>query len=512
MYLTQGIHRTLQQDPGRISTVFGDRVRTVAESVDRIARLGGALRGIGVREGDRVAMLALNSDRYHEYLLATWWIGAIAVPVNIRWAPAEIVYCLNDSGARVLLVDELFAGHVPFLEGAVDVVVHCSDGPAPEGMLGYEELLAKTDPVEDLRIGGDATAGIFYTGGTTGEPKGIKLSHANLVMNALGGQAYAHVSSPTGRLLHAAPMFHVAALTSWVGQNTAGGTHVIIPFFDPPAVLKAIEEHRVTTVVLVPVMIQMLLDHPELPGHDLSSCRDILYGASPMPQALLERAMAAFPDSGFVQIYGLTETGAVATMLTQEDHLEKSLIRSAGRAAPHVDVVIAGPDDREVPRGTVGEILLRGDNVMTGYWNKPQETAEALRDGRLHTGDIGYLDDQGFLFIVDRIKDVIVSGGENVYSTEVENALCRHPSVAACAVIGVPDKDWGERVHAVVVLRPESAATADEIRTYAKTLIAGYKAPRTVEFAESLPISAAGKVLKRELRKPYWEGEERGVN
>jgi acyl-CoA synthetase (AMP-forming)/AMP-acid ligase II len=257
-------------------------------------------------------------------------------------------------------------------------------------------------------------------------------------------------------------------------------------------------------------MLQMLVDHPELPAHDMSSLSKMLYGASPISEALLDRVMKALPWTALTQGYGMTELSPLATVLPPEDHTGARL-RSAGKAASITELRIADEDDREVPRGTVGQILVRGGQVMQGYWRKPEETEAALRGGWMHTGDAAYMDDEGYIFIVDRVKDMIVSGGENVYSAEVENAVARHPAVAMCAVIGVPDADWGERVHAVVVLKPEASATAEEIRDHTKTLIAGYKAPRSVEFVDALPISGAGKVLKRELREKYWSDSDRNV-
>jgi acyl-CoA synthetase (AMP-forming)/AMP-acid ligase II len=258
-------------------------------------------------------------------------------------------------------------------------------------------------------------------------------------------------------------------------------------------------------------MIQLLVDHPDIGRHNLSSLRGVVYGASPIPQPVLERAMKAFPSASFTQAYGMTELAPVATMLSPADH-EAGRLRAAGRAAPHAEVRVVDPDDAEVPAGTVGEIIVRGGHVMQGYWNSPDETAHALRGGWMHTGDGGYLDEQGYLYVVDRLKDMIVSGGENVYSAEVENAVARHPAVAQCAVIGVPDPDWGERVHAVVVLHPGATLTAAELREHAKTLIAGYKAPRSMEIAGALPLSGAGKVLKRELRQKYWDAGDRQVH
>ena len=517
MYLTQGLHRALQQTPDAVMTVCGDRQRTFGEVADRVARLAGALRGLGVADGDRVAILALNSDRYLEYILAVPWAGGVINPVNIRWSPAEIVYSFADSGTRVLLVDDAYAPTVAALrEGHPDLatVIHCGDGPTPEGLLSYEELVAGSEPVEDARRNGDQLAGLFYTGGTTGFPKGVMLSHTNMLASALGTAAkgVALTLGPDTRYLHAAPMFHIADMVGTVGTILVGGQHVHIPAYDPVKVMAAVQAHGVTESLLIPVMIQVLVDHPQLADHDMSSLRTVMYGGSVISQAVLERAMKALPGAAFTQAYGMTELAPIATLLTPTDHLNPDLLRSGGRAAPHTEVRIVDEGGREVPRGTVGEVAVRGANVMLGYWDKPEETAAALRDGWMHTGDGGYMDDAGYVFIVDRMKDMIVTGGENVYSAEVENAVAKHPAVAACVVIGVPDAEWGERVHAVVVLKPGQTTTAEELREHAKTMISGYKAPRTAEFVEALPLSGAGKILKRELRARYWGDAGRQVN
>ena len=464
--------------------------------------------------GDRVAILALNSDRYSEFLLAVPWADAVFVPVNTRWAAAEISYSLAECGTRVLLVDDTFAPAVPALREAcpgLGTVIYCGEGPPPAGMAGYEDLLAQASPVPDARRGGDALAGIYYTGGTTGSPKGVMLSHANLLTSALGAAATGHFCEAGGRMLHAAPMFHLADGAAWAGQTLVGGTHVIVRAFEPGAVLGAFSEHQVTSVLLVPTMIGMLVNHPDAGGYDLSSVRHIIYGASPISEPVLEAAMKLFRNAGFTQAYGMTELSPVATLLTPGDHADPVRRRSAGRAAPHAEVRVVDEAGNEVPRGTVGEIVCRGAHVMLGYWNQPGATAQAVRNGWMHTGDGGYMDEDGYVYIVDRIKDMIVTGGENVYSVEVEKTLAQHPAVEACAVIGVPDESLGERVHAVVVLRPGESATAGDLRDFCKRHIAGYKAPRSAEFTDALPLSGAGKVLKRELRKPYWAGRDRAV-
>jgi acyl-CoA synthetase (AMP-forming)/AMP-acid ligase II len=514
MYLTQSLHRNVQQTPDLPATVFGDRVFTWAESGERIARLAAGLSSMGVVAGDRVGILALNSDRYHEVLLATWWIGGVVNPVNVRWSAAEIAYSLEDCDTRVLFVDDAFTPLVAAVQAAapsVATLVHCGEQAVPEGLLGYDSLL-EHGTVEDAHAGGDDLAGIFYTGGTTGFPKGVMLSHTNLVTSALGSCATGSFVKPGGTLLHAAPMFHLADLAAWNGRNLLGGTNVMIPSFTPAGVIDAISGHGVTDALLVPTMIQMLVDSPDLQGADLSTFEQVVYGASPISEGLLERVRRMLPHVKLTQAYGMTELSPVATMLGPEDHADPVRRTSAGKAAPHSEVKVVDLDGNEVPRGEVGEIVVTGAHVMLGYWNKKEETEAALVDGWMHTGDGGRMDANGYVYVVDRIKDMIVSGGENVYSAEVENAVTTHASVASCAVIGVPDPEYGERVHAVIVLLPGADLTLEELREHTKERIAGYKAPRSLELVEALPLSGAGKVLKRELRKQHWGDADRAVN
>ncbi|MET0903486.1 MAG: long-chain-fatty-acid--CoA ligase [Acidimicrobiales bacterium] len=513
MYITQGLHRSLLETPDRLATTCGDRQRTFAELGDRVARLADALHTLGVASGDRVAILSLNSDRYLEYLFGVPWADAVLNPINTRWSAQEVAYCLNDSDSRVLLVDDAMAPHVPELREQcpqLRTVVHAGDGAAPDGTLAYEDLLAAAAGIPDVRRGGDSLAGLFYTGGTTGFSKGVMLSHRNLVTSAMGCTATGEFMSVGGTYLHAAPMFHAADQAGTFGASLVGAAHVIVPGFDPKVVLDAIAVHGVTDALLVPTMIQILVDHPDVAQYDLSSWRNLAYGGSAIAEAVLERAKQTLPNVRLMQAYGMTELSPVTTLLRFADH-QGARIRSAGRAAPHSEVRILDTDGNEVPRGTVGEICSYGGHVMLGYWNKPDETAAAIRNGWMHSGDGGYMDDEGFVYVVDRIKDMIVTGGENVYSAEVEQAVALHPAVAACAVIGIPDTEWGESVHAVVVLAPGATATPEELREHCKSLIAGYKAPRSAEFVDALPLNGAGKVLKRDLRAPYWEGIDRNV-
>lgn len=511
MYLTQALHRAVQQHPDRIAVRFGDRQQSFAGFSGRVARLAGALQNLGMQAGDRVAILSLNSDRYLEYHMAVPWAGGVLNPCNIRWSAAEILYSLEDSGSTILLVDETFrplAEQFRHESTTLREVIYCGDGDVPAGMLGYEGLLAAASPVPDAVRRGEDLAGIFYTGGTTGFPKGVMLSHNNLCSAALAIHSEG-LAEPGGTYLHAAPMFHLADMGFSMVHWIAGNTHAIYPAFNPEGVLDALERDRVTHVLLVPTMIQMMVDHPAMQKpRDLGALKTIVYGASPIAEAVLERAMAVLPGVGFVQAYGMTELAPLATVNPAYYHTvegrKHGKLRAAGRAGHCVELRIVDAFHQEVPRGTVGEVVVRGPNVMQGYWNKPDLTAAAVRDGWMHTGDGAWMDEDGFIFIVDRLKDMIISGGENVYSGEVENALAQHPTVASCAVIGVPSDQWGETVHAVVVCKPGGKVSADELIAHCKTLIAGYKCPRSVEFTDALPLSGAGKVLKTTLREPFW--------
>ena len=518
MYLTQNLHRSVQQHPDRIAVRWGDKTRTFGEFADRVARFAGALQKLGVHSGDRVAMLSLNSERYLEYQMAVPWAGAVLNPCNIRWSPAEILYSLEDSGSTVLMVDETFKGMVAQFRRESTTLrefIYCGDGDTPEGMHNYETLVAQTVPVVDALRRGNDLAGIFYTGGTTGFPKGVMLSHNNLCSSGLAVRAEG-LARPGGTYLHAAPMFHLADMGLAFPHWVEGNTHSIIPAFDPAKVLDTIEQHRVTNLCLVPTMIQMMLDHPSMgPQRDLSSLRTVFYGASAVPDALLLRAQKAIPQAEVFQGFGMTELSPVGTILPSsylsEENRHLGKLGCSGLATFCTEANIVDGEGNEVPRGTVGEIIVRGPNVMMGYWNKPELTAAALRNGWMHTGDGGRMDQEGFVTVVDRLKDMIKTGGENVFSAEVENALAKHPAVMMSAVIAIPDPQWGEAVHAVVVLRPGQTATADDIVAHCKTLIAGYKSPRSVEFLDALPMTGAGKILKTKLREPFWQGRERAV-
>ncbi len=508
MYMTQCLQRTLQQNPDHTATVFADRRQTYRQFGDRVARLAGALQRLGMAAGDRVGMLAFNSDRYLEYIMGVWWGGGVLNPVNIRWNVAEIVYSLDDCATAILIVDEHFAVMAECIRKTAQRVpqfIYAGEGEVPPGMLGFEQLIEQATAVEDAGRGGDDLACIMYTGGTTGLPKGVMQSHLNLWSACMPRM----VDMPPirgGRLLHVAPLFHIAGMARALIQFLAGESHVLVSGFDALEVLQVIERERVTETLLVPTMILALLAHADFERYNLSSLKRLTYGASPSAGDMVEQVLARLPDLELSHSYGLTEACPVVSSNLPWNHTAEArksgLSRSVGRGGLGVNVKIVDPQGHEVPRGTVGEIIVRGPNIMLGYWNRPEETARALRDGWLYTGDAAYMDEQGYLFIVDRLKDMIVTGGENVYSAEVEHVLARHPAVALSAVIGVPHERWGEAVHAVVVLKPGAEVDEGQLRLHCREFIAGYKCPKSVEFRAELPLSAAGKVLKRELRKP----------
>ena len=518
LYLTQGVHRALRHASESCATVMGARRRTWGQFRDRVARLAAGLVAHGLERGDRVAVISLNSDWYIETYMAIWWAGGVVVPANTRWALPEHLYALQDSESRFLIVDENFTSLVaPLTEQVpISVTFFLGEGEVPAGTFSTEALIAENDPMADACGHDDDLAGLFYTGGTTGRSKGVMLSHRSLISSSLCSRATLRAGDD-GIVLHSPPMFHLADAAMIINTTMVGGTHVVVPFFSPENVANAIVAERVTDILLIPTMFAMLGEYVATRTLDFSTVRLVSYGGSAISETLLQQAMELFPNAQFRQAYGQTELSPTATILTPEFHYRsaggKSYLRSAGRAMIGIDIKIVDEDLNEISTEQVGEILVRSPGAMLGYWKQPELTRQTIVDGWVRTGDAGYLDDEGFLYVVDRVKDMVVSGGENVFSAEVENALSAHPAVAECAVIGVPDDKWGERVHAIIRLKPDAAATAEDLVAHCRTLIAGYKCPRSVELrVEPLPLSAAGKILKTDLRKPYWAEGARGVN
>ena len=504
--------------------VDGPVRRTWREVHDRLCALATGLEQLGVAKGDRVAVLAHNSGDHLEAWLGLPAHGRVINDLNLRLALPELAFMVDDCECAALLVDDEhlevgreLMGLCPSLRRLVYIG---SEPEPPADAIPWDELL-QGPAVPFPEFDEDTLAAIVYTGGTSGKPKGVMLSHRNLMANAKQFTiACGHVRSD--RYLHAAPMFHVADTSQTFAMTWAAGTHVIIPGFRADAVAETIERERITLTLLVPTMIGMLMDHIEETPCDLSSLRLLMYAASPMPKETQRRAMALL-DCEFTQMYGMTEAAPLVTQSTADDHRRGaageeayvSRLDSAGAEVVGVQCEVRDPQTGEpLPPGEPGEIWVRGPNVMLGYWKREEETRAVLTpDGWYRSGDMAYADEHGYLYIVDRLKDMIISGGENVYCIEVELALYGHPGVAECAVFGVPDPRWGERVHAVVV--PRAAVELDEevLILHVRAQIAPYKVPRSIEIRdEALPKSGAGKILKRDLRDPYWTGQERQVH
>jgi long-chain acyl-CoA synthetase len=503
-----------------VAVIDGKYRATLKEHTARVLGLCRGLANLGFGKADRFAVMALNSHAYVELYHAAYLGAGVINPLNLRLAGKELDYILRDSGTEVVFVDATFAKlirHAMDLGGAeckVRKVVLIGDpGPdTPSYDLRYEDLVRTTEPLVPEEPEEEDPVVLMYTGGTTGLPKGVLLSQRAEMLNAY--HVMIRVGCQPDVSLLQTPMFHAASMVGVLCAPLGGGTLVTMPTFSPAETMRLIEEHKVTLTMMVPTMIGMMMQHPEFRPERLRSLRILTYGASPMPEAILGKLLDWFPALGIQQGYGMTESASVLTFLTTEDHKAGGQrLRSAGRAVTGVELSIQDATGKLLPAGEIGEVCARSGNFMMGYWKKEDATREAFRDGWYHTGDAGYLDEGGYLFLVDRVKDMIVSGGENVYSAEVESAISTHAAVAQVAVIGVPHDLWGEQVHAIVVLRAGATATAEQIQEHCRANIAGYKVPKSVEFRhEPLPLSGAMKVLKRELREPYWKGRERRIN
>lgn len=510
MLATHGLRRAARVRGDFPGIEFEGVTRSWATVEDRVARVAAGLRALGLQRGDRVAVLSENSGAFFEIYWAAPWADLIMASLNTRWAVPEMIAALQDCGASALVVDAAFAPLAEQLVKACPSVRHViyagSDAAAaPSGARDYEALVAENAPLADQERGGSEVVHLFYTSGTTGQSKGAMLTSDNVFFAGLMIASPFALSAHTNALC-VMPMFHVGAGTFLVGLTFAASGIVIARRFDAADALKTIAERRITHSVLVPAMINQMLNAPKVESYDLTCMERLIYGASPMPPALLNRAMEKMPGVGFNQGYSMTETTATGACLLPQDHQPDGpfahRMHSVGQPIAGNDLEIRDPSGKVLPPCEVGEVCIRGPGLMAGYWNKPAETAAAVKDGWLHTGDAGKLDADGYLYIVDRIKDMIITGGENVYSAEVENAIFAHPSVAECAVIGLPDEKWGERVTAILHLKPESALTESDLIAHCRTMIGGYKVPRQVIFsADPLPRSGTGKILKPLLRQ-----------
>lgn len=491
----------------------GERL-AYGELVQRARRVAAALAAC-TAPGDRVALLELNSPAFLEVVLGATEASCVPVPINTRLAGPEIAYIINNAEARILFVG---ADHYAVVESIVDqlrqdmlIIALQGDHPGWVDFPAWRDAGAAGGTPRAPRDDDDLTQ--LYTSGTTGHPKGAfhSLRQWHDWIRICRESRWGRYDAATTMLV-VMPMFHIAALGTALLALVQGARVVMLRRFDPGRALEAIETERVTDTLLAPAVLHALLAHPDFARHDLSSLTSICYGAAPMPPSVLEQ-LRARTSCKLVQVYGMTENLGLSTSLGSAEH-DPALgkLASCGRPYAGTALRVVDAEGRELPRGETGEIVVRGPTTFKGYWRDPEATAAALRDGWLHTGDAGYLDEDGFLFILDRVKDMIISGGENIYPVEVENALCSHPGVAEAAVIGVPDERWGEAVKAVVVLKPGTTLQAAELIAFARERIAGYKTPRTVEFVPALPRNATGKLLRRALREPYWAGQARRVH
>ncbi|MBI1731563.1 MAG: long-chain-fatty-acid--CoA ligase [Gammaproteobacteria bacterium] len=492
--------------PHKPAFIMGEVRRTWAEVDARVTRLAHALSDAGLRAGDRVAVLLPNCPEYFEIYFGCARAGVIAVPLNYRLTARELTQILSHAEPALLVVGAEYLPQARELKKLLPAVRRywvLGEGSL-DGAGNYRQLLsaAGTGPVHALRADTDPCA-IFYTSGTTGLPKGAMVSHLNLEMNGYN-QMIADASRHDDINLVSTPIYHVGAVFVAVTYMMLGCAQVIVPRFEPGLWLQTTAASRATVALLIPTMINAVLHHPGCDQTDLSALRLIFYGGGPMPPAVLERAMKRL-HCGFTQGYGLTET-LEATFLTSQDHvlggtaLQQKRLGSAGREAVGAEVRIVDDAGRDLGVNEIGEILVRSRSVIAGYWNMPDETRQAIRERWFHTGDLGYLDEERYLFLVDRKKDMVVSGGVNIYSKEIEAVLYQHPAVLEAAIIGLPDEEWGESVTAVIAKKPGSEVSAAEITEHCRATLAGYKKPRRVFFLPELPKNPSGKILKRELR------------
>jgi len=503
MVLGEVATRWAHKAPDQIAFVVGEEQYTYAQFNTRVNLLANALLNLGIQRGDKVSLLMMNCVEIMEGYFATAKIGAVAVPNNFRLAAGELAYQINQSDSKVLVYQDTFDEIVEAIRSEVTDVQHyirISENTT-EKSYNYEDLLsASTSGEPGVYVDDDDPVYIMYTSGTTGQAKGIVITHKNVLMERINSTFELGIGS-SDRGLVVPPLFHTGAAAFAMQLFYVGGTVVILERFEFDKILPLIEKHRITGLLLMPVMWGIVLGLPDIDQYDKSSLKYAVSGASSMPIEMKEQIMAKFPESGCYETYGLTETTVVVTMLKHVDARRK--IGSIGKTVINVDARVIDDNGNDVSPGKAGELILRGPTMMKEVYKNPEATAEAFQDGWLYTGDVVRMDEEGYFYIVDRKKDMIITGGENVYPAEVEVALCKHPKIQEAAVIGLPDATWGENVMALVILTPGETMTAEEVIAYCKENIASYKKPKRVEFLSELPRNASGKVLKQNLRETF---------
>jgi long-chain acyl-CoA synthetase len=479
-----------------MALVSNGKHSTFRELDARVGRIAAALRKHGFKAGDRLAILLPNEPDYIRLVYACAWLGVTAVPLNTRLSVKEIDGILADAQPRGL--------------------IRHSSLPVPTAQVSWQLVLdqdpldVQSDSIPDPIYDPDAILALIYTSGTTGRPKGVEMRHSNILENVYHTNFWFPLEEGAVHL-HAAPIFHIADFPFMFAAPAFGTCQINVPKFNPQTFCDAVQSERVTHTVLVPTMINILTLFPDLKNYDLTSLKHLGYGGSPMAPELVRRTREVLPNVKLVQVYGLSEAGFLTGLLDHE-HTEDRLT-SCGRPCLGIDVRVVDQSGKEVETGQTGELVARGANIMRSYWNKPEETKLAFRSGFFRTGDIGYQDANGYFYIRDRLKDMIVTGGENVYSGEVEAVIYTHPAVREVAVFGIPDPKWGELVMADVVLKPGKTLSADELIAYCRRSLANYKVPRRVEFSDTeLPKSGSGKILKKVLRERFWTHQDRAVS
>ena len=510
-----------QQFPAQVAVICGNDRLTYGQFAERTSCLAGALRRVGVNAGDRVAFLSMNCHRLLEAYYGVPEAGAVVLPLNIRLSPHELAFIVKDSGAKILFLQKDFLPVVESFRGSVPGVekfVLLDAAPAASWLhpQNYENLLAAATPcTSDItQVDENSLAELFYTSGTSADPKGVMLTHRNIYLHALSVGLAFNTGQQTVEL-HTIPLFHANGWGVAHSLTLLGGTHVMISRFDPAEVFRLIEKERVHACSVVPTMATALVNCPERTKYDLSSLRRVTIGGAASSPTLVREVEEKLKCTCFAG-YGLTETSPLLSISpmkrgVQWDEKYRHIGQAmTGYAAPAMELRVVDANDQDVPRDgkTVGEIIARSDGVMQGYWQQPKATAEALRGGWFHTGDMATWNEDGYLLVVDRKKDIIVSGGENISSLEVEKTLYAHPSVLELAVIPVPDSRWGEVPKALVVVKPGAKATEAELLEFCRANLAHYKCPQSIEFLDALPKTGTGKILKRDLRKKYWQGQD----